>query len=55
MEIFAAGNKYKCFASAPKLIGDMYFVYAWKWNKSKDCWFRLSTYNIGPHYTIINK
>lgn len=57
MEIFAVGNKYKLFGKLqlPVLIDDCYFIYGWKWNKTKQEWFRLNTYNVGPHYEVIKE
>lgn len=55
MEVFAAGNKYKLVgAASPILVDGVYFVHAYKWNKSKNE-YRMdpNTYNVGPHYEEI--
>ncbi len=54
MEIFAAGNKYKCFGKAPNMVHGCYYVFGWKWIKSKQEWNKEpKTYAIGPHYEEI--
>lgn len=57
MIIFAAGNKYKMYqGQEPRKLNDVYFVYAFKWNKSKQEWrANPSTYNIGPHYEVVEE
>lgn len=55
MVIFAAGNKYKMYQDQePKLVHDYYYVYAFKWIKSKQEW-RVSpaTYNVGKAYEVV--
>lgn len=55
MVIFASGNKYKMYQNQePKLIDNTYFVFAFKWIKSKQVWSNgPSTYNVGPAYEVI--
>lgn len=57
MVIFAAGNKYKMYQSqTPRKFNDVYFVFAFKMNKSTGEWrANPSTYNIGPYYEVVEE